>query len=96
MGSKDSASDQRTPQQLKMLYQSLLAEYLIILLEDPFAENDWASWVDFNKDCEVELVGDNLLVTNTRYIQEAHDKKACNGMLLKVNQISTITESTTA
>lgn len=93
IGFKDSAADEHTPQQLKKLYQSLFAKYPIILLEDPFAENDWASWTDFNKDCKVELVGDDLLVTNTKYVQEAYNKKACNAMLLKINQIGTITEA---
>lgn len=75
------------------LYQSLLQNYPIVLLEDPFAENDWDSWTEFKKDCPVELVGDDLLVTNTEYVQVANEKKACDAMLLKINQIGTISEA---
>lgn len=75
------------------LYRSLIGEYPIVLLEDPFAENDWDSWTEFCRDCPVELVGDDLLVTNKAYVQEAHEKKACNSMLLKINQIGTISEA---
>lgn len=86
-------SDTQSPTQMMQLYQSLLQNYPIILLEDPFAENDWDSWTEFNKNCPVELVGDDLLVTNTEYVQVANEKKACNAMLLKINQIGTISEA---
>ncbi|ODM19957.1 hypothetical protein SI65_04943 [Aspergillus cristatus] len=96
LGFKGSTSDDRTPKQLRELYHSLLEKYPIVLLEDPFAESDWDNWTEFNKECEVELVGDDLLVTNTEYVQEANDKKACDSMLLKINQIGTITEAIAA
>lgn len=83
----------KSPKEMMGLYQSLLDEYPIILLEDPFGENDWESWTEFNKMCPVELVGDDLLVTNTKYMQMAKYKDACNAMLLKVNQIGTISEA---
>lgn len=92
LGFKDNSNFQ-SPRQLMDLYRSLLQKYPIVLLEDPFAENDWDSWTEFNKECQVELVGDDLLVTNTEYVQEANDKKACNAMLLKINQIGTISEA---
>lgn len=92
-GFKSSKQDLRSPKQLMDLYRSLLGEYPIVLLEDPFAENDWDSWTEFCRDCPVELVGDDLLVTNKAYVQEAHEKKACNSMLLKINQIGTISEA---
>jgi enolase len=57
----------------------------LILLEDPFAENDWGCWTEFNKVCPVELVGDDLLVTNTEYVKMARYKNACNAMLLKID-----------
>lgn len=78
---------------MAQLYHSLLERYPIVLLEDPFAESDWSSWTEFNKTCPVELVGDDLLVTNTKYVQEAQEKKACSAMLLKVNQIGTMSEA---
>ena len=64
-----------------------------MLLEDPFAEDDWAAWTKFNETCNIELVGDDLLATNINRIKIAEDKKACNGLLLKINQIGTITEA---
>ncbi|PGH14948.1 phosphopyruvate hydratase [Polytolypa hystricis UAMH7299] len=97
VGFKDKTSNVKTPQQMRELYQSLLSKYPIVLLEDPFAEDDWQSWIDFNKECNIaELVGDDLLVTNVERVQEAHEKKACDAMLLKVNQIGTVTEAIAA
>jgi len=96
IGFKCIAPDMRTPRQLQDLYNDLLTKYPIVLLEDPFAEDDWETWSDFNKDCKIELVGDDLLVTNTERVREASEKKACNSMLLKVNQIGTVTEAIAA
>ena len=93
LGFKDDKPNLQSPKQLTDLYRSLLQSYPIVLLEDPFAETDWDSWTEFNKECPVELVGDDLLVTNTKYVQEANDKRACNSMLLKINQIGTISEA---
>ncbi|OJJ45050.1 hypothetical protein ASPZODRAFT_70126 [Penicilliopsis zonata CBS 506.65] len=94
LGFKDkNRPNVHTPKQLMEVYHSLLEKYPIILLEDPFAETDWASWTEFQTSCPVELVGDDLLVTNTEYVQKAEDKKACNGLLLKINQIGTVSEA---
>ena len=75
------------------LYRGLLEKYPVVLLEDPFAQDDWEAWTAFNKDCKVELVGDDLLATNVHRIDTADQKKACNSLLSKINQIGTITES---
>lgn len=88
---KDSPNLQ-SPAQMMQLYRSLLERYPIILLEDPFADSDWSSWTEFKKSCPVELVGDDLLVTNTTYVQMAHEQQACDA-LLKINQIGTISEA---
>ena len=93
LGFKDKTSNALSPHQLQQLYEDLLKEYPIGLLEDPFAEDDWNSWTKFNSICPVELVGDDLLVTNVKRIQMAQERKACNSMLLKVNQIGTISEA---
>jgi len=82
-----------SPFQLSELYQQLIDKYPIVLLEDPFAEDDWDSWTKFNRTCSIELVGDDLLATNTERIKIAEEKKACNALLLKINQIGTITEA---
>jgi enolase len=82
-----------TPSKLSELYRGLLSSYPIVLLEDPFGQDDWQSWVEFASSSEVELVGDDLLATNIERVKIAAEKKACNSMLLKINQIGTITEA---
>jgi len=83
---------------LSNLYEHMLKEYPIISIEDPFAEDDWDSWVRFTGlfSDGVQIVGDDLLVTNVERINEALDRGACNALLLKINQIGTITESVEA
>ncbi|KZT11333.1 enolase [Laetiporus sulphureus 93-53] len=91
---KKEGQIQSSAQMIK-LYSSLLKKYPIVLLEDPFAEDDWPAWTEFCKleGGRVELVGDDLLSTNVERIKTAVEKKACNSLLLKVNQIGTVTES---
>ena len=79
--------------ELAALYRELIDKYPIALLEDPFAQDDWEAWSDFNKTCEVELTGDDLLATNINRIRVAEERAACNSLLLKINQIGTITEA---
>lgn len=77
------------------LYASYCAKYPIVSIEDPFDQDDWANWSAITAKLGVgtQIVGDDLLVTNPKRIAEAKGKKACNALLLKVNQIGTITES---
>ncbi|RXK37369.1 phosphopyruvate hydratase [Tremella mesenterica] len=82
-----------TDDQLAELYQSYFAKYDICTIEDPFHEDDWPAWSKFIPDLKIQCVGDDLLVTNPLRIKTAIEKKACNGLLLKINQIGTITES---
>jgi enolase len=80
------------------LYQSLAAEFPIVTIEDPFDEDDWSNWSKFtakNRD-QFQVVGDDLTVTNIEKISRAIDEKACTCLLLKVNQIGSITESINA
>ena len=95
LGFKDPSShgDKLSAKELGSLYTDLLAKYPIVLLEDPFGQDDWEAWKDFCKTCPVELVGNGLLATNVRRIRRAEESKACNALLLKINQIGTITES---
>lgn len=79
--------------QLAEIYSHLLKDYPLVLLEDPFAQDDWERWTMFNENCSVELVGDDLLATNINRINVAHERKACNALLLKINQIGTISEA---
>ncbi len=93
LGFKTDKAEMLTPNELSTLYSELLAEYPIILLEDPFGQDDWDSLARFNAQTQIELVGDDLLATNPKRIQTGIEKKACNSLLLKINQIGTITEA---
>jgi enolase len=85
---------QHTASELAEIYHNWIQQYPIVSLEDPFAEDDFASWQAFRQKMspELRLVGDDLLVTNTQRIQEAIDKQLCNSVLIKPNQIGTLTE----
>ena len=82
-----------TYEQLADLYKSLASKYPIVSIEDPFAEDDWEAWSYFFKTSNFQIVGDDLTVTNPIRIKKAIETKACNALLLKVNQIGTLTES---
>ncbi|KAI8922055.1 enolase [Powellomyces hirtus] len=75
------------------LYKSFIADYPIVSIEDPFDQDDWESYAKLTADVSQQIVGDDLLVTNPKRIRTAIEKKACNALLLKVNQIGTVTES---
>lgn len=78
---------------LKALYESFINSYPIVSIEDPFDQDDWDAWTSLNAATKIQIVGDDLTVTNPKRIQIAVDKNACNCLLLKVNQIGSVTES---
>uniref|UniRef100_A0A8D8TA59 Enolase n=1 Tax=Cacopsylla melanoneura TaxID=428564 RepID=A0A8D8TA59_9HEMI len=78
---------------LTALYQEFIKEYPIISIEDPFDQDDWAAWSGITAQTTIQIVGDDLTVTNPKRIATAVEKKACNCLLLKVNQIGSVTES---
>ena len=78
-------------EELLKYYLYLIKKYPILAIEDPFAEEDWQAWE--NIPSNLLIIGDDLLTTNTERIKIAHERNACNGLLLKVNQIGTITEA---
>ncbi|KMU82177.1 enolase 1, partial [Coccidioides immitis H538.4] len=82
-----------TYEELSDLYKKLASKYDIVSIEDPFAEDDWEAWSYFFKTSNIQIVADDLTVTNPIRIKKAIDLKACNALLLKVNQIGTLTES---
>ena len=90
-----SDNSSKTSEEMIALWSEWVEKYPIILLEDGLGENDWDGWVKLNKALgdKIELVGDDLLCTNKVLLQEAIDKKAANSILIKLNQIGTITES---
>jgi len=77
------------------LYNQFIKKYGIISIEDPFDQDDWTSYQAFTKlvGDKVQIVGDDLLVTNPVKVKKAIELRACNALLLKVNQIGTLTES---
>ncbi len=82
-----------TYEQLADQYKKLAEKYPIVSIEDPFAEDDWEAWSYFFKTSDFQIVGDDLTVTNPLRIKKAIELKSCNALLLKVNQIGTLTES---
>merc|ERR1711981_475452 len=83
-----------TPIELGDLYRSFIEKYPIVSIEDPFDQDDWEGYSAFTESVgsSTQVVGDDLLVTNPKRIQTGIDKQACNALLLKVNQIGTLTE----
>merc|ERR1712216_1114260 len=81
--------------ELSKYYQDWMAKYPLVSIEDPFDQDDWAAYAKFNVDVggQIQIVGDDLLVTNPKRVAKALDIGACNALLLKVNQIGSITES---
>jgi len=93
---KDDHPDMwKTGVELTDVYKQWIAKYPMVSIEDPFDQDDWDSYSKMMKDVggQVQIVGDDLLVTNSKRIGKALEMKACNALLLKVNQIGSITEA---
>lgn len=82
-----------SPDALAKIYADMVAKYPVVSIEDAFDQDDWAAWSKFMASTDVQVVGDDLTVTTVERINTAIEKKACNCLLLKVNQIGSITES---
>ena len=76
-------------------YKKLISKYPIKSIEDPFAENDWSAWCKLTKEIgkNVQIVGDDLFVTNVARLKRGIAEKSANSILVKVNQIGTLTET---
>ncbi len=87
---KSFSSDQLSDYLIK-----LCKKYSIVSLEDPFAEEDWKAWQKFNQNygSEIQVVGDDIFTTNIDLIAKGIQMKAANAVLIKVNQIGTLTET---
>jgi enolase len=79
--------------ELGELYKTFIRDYPVVSIEDAFDQDDWENWSQFQAAVDIQLVGDDLTVTNPKRIETAAEKKACNCLLLKVNQIGTVSES---
>lgn len=82
-------------EQWAALLDSWINKYPFLSIEDPYAQDDWANWAGFTSKYgnKLQVVGDDLLVTNTKRIEKAISEKACNSLLVKLNQIGTLTET---
>ena len=92
---KNDGNMVKTGDELIEIYKSFIRDYNLIFIEDPFDQDDWETYPKLTAAVgkDIEIIGDDLLVTNTKRIKTAIGKKAVNGLLLKVNQIGTVTES---
>ena len=76
-----------------LIILGFIKDYPVVSIEDPFDQDDWEGYAKLTASTEIQIVGDDLLVTNPKRISTAIEKKACNGLLLKVNQIGSVTEA---
>jgi enolase len=92
---KKSDKSAKTSEQMVKYWADWVNKYPIVSLEDGFAEDDWKGWKMFTDEVgsKIQLVGDDLFVTNTKRLQKGIDEKTANSILIKVNQIGTVTET---
>src|SRR3989338_960903 len=91
------AGKQLSRGQMVEFYKDLTARFPIISIEDGFAEEDWEGFKDIVRQIpSVTIIGDDLTTTNIEKIKEAESKKACNGIIIKLNQIGTVSETIAA
>lgn len=96
---KNPASTSRlSAEELGNVYKGFVANYPMVTIEDPFDEDDWSAWSSLTgtTGMTTQIVGDDLTVTNVKKIARGIDEKACNALLLKINQIGSISESINA
>jgi enolase len=93
-----STGKEMSSDQLVKFWEKWVKEYPIISIEDGMAEDDWTGWANLTKVLgdKCQLVGDDIFVTNVTRLQQGIDKGIANGLLVKVNQIGTITETINA
>lgn len=92
---KKSDGSVKTVDELIAFYQKLQKKYPIFSIEDGCAENDWSGWQKLTKamGSDTQLVGDDLFVTNEAFLRKGIEKQAANAILIKLNQIGTLTET---
>src|SRR5271155_4461817 len=92
---KKSDGSKKTAEEMIALYQDLAKRFPLVSLEDALAENDWAGWKKLTDAMgkDLQLVGDDLFVTNVSFLRRGIDEGVANSILVKVNQIGTLTET---
>jgi len=85
----------RTAEQMATFYEGLIGAYPLVSIEDPLSEDDWDGWVTLTTAIgdKVQIVGDDLFVTNPERLEDGIERGAANALLVKVNQIGTLTET---
>ncbi len=85
----------RSAAEMTSIYESWLGSYPLVSLEDPLAEDDWAGWQELTAQLgsRVQIVGDDIFVTNVERLRRGIETRAANALLVKVNQIGTLTET---
>ena len=92
---KKSDKSVKTAEKMIAFYEDLVKKYPIISIEDGLAENDWAGWKKLTDRLgeKIQIVGDDLFVTNTKFLQKGIEMGVANSILIKLNQIGTLTET---
>jgi len=92
---KKSDKSSKSSDEMVRFYTKWVNDYPIVSLEDGLAENDWEGWQNLTKELgsKIQLVGDDIFVTNISFLQEGIDKHVANSILIKVNQIGTVSET---
>jgi enolase 1/2/3 len=87
--------EEKTAEEMSAYYADLVASYPLVSIEDPLGEEDWDGWIGITETlgAQVQLVGDDLFVTNVERLQRGIDERAANALLVKVNQIGSLTET---
>ena len=89
----DVAANELNKQKTMEYYSKLIKEYPIKSIEDPFSEDDWESWKKMTKNTNIQIVGDDLFATNIKRLERGVKEKSANTILVKLNQIGTVTET---
>ncbi len=90
-----STGDKKSSDEMIKWYADMVAKYPLVSIEDGLDENDWDGWINLTKELgdKIQLVGDDLFVTNTSFLVKGIEKNVANSILIKVNQIGTLTET---
>lgn len=94
-GSYKFEGQNRTPGQMTEIYSSWTEKYPLVSIEDPLQEDDWAGWRHFTEKLgkKINIVGDDLFVTNKKRLEKGIEEKAANSILIKLNQIGSVSET---
>ncbi|HSB08848.1 MAG TPA: phosphopyruvate hydratase, partial [Blastocatellia bacterium] len=92
---KKSGGSRKSSDEMVSLYKSWVDQFPIVSIEDGLAESDWEGWATLTRELgeRIQLVGDDLFVTNTEYLARGIREKVANSILIKVNQIGSLTET---